>query len=78
MGPHAFVLQRYWVKDWAENFVFHLLVDDLAAWWRAIAALDLAGRHGVQAPQPPRHEAWGLETAYVFDPAGVLWQFAQA
>jgi hypothetical protein len=35
------------------------------------------GRFGVKAPAPPRAEPWGLTIAYVFDPSGVLWHFAQ-
>ena len=77
LGVHAFLLQDYYVKDWAENSVLHVLVDDLDAWWRRIDGLDLPGRFGVRKPRPPRAEPWGQTVAYVFDPAGVLWQFAQ-
>ena len=31
----------------------------------------------VSAPVAPRAESWGLTVAYVFDPSGVLWHFAQ-
>ena len=33
LGPHSFLLQDYYVKDWAGNFVMHALVDDLPGWW---------------------------------------------
>jgi hypothetical protein len=78
LGPYAFLLQGYYVKEWAENMVMHVLVDDVQAWWRHIAALDLAGRFGVGAPAAPRDEPWGLTVAYVFDPSGVLWHFAES
>jgi hypothetical protein len=29
LGPHAFLLQGYYVKEWAENAVRHVLVDAL-------------------------------------------------
>jgi catechol 2,3-dioxygenase-like lactoylglutathione lyase family enzyme len=77
LGPFAFLLQDYYVEQWADNFMMHVLVDDLEAWWGRIASLDLAGRYGVQAPRPPKLESWGLTVAYVFDPAGVLWHFAE-
>ncbi|MCB5177020.1 VOC family protein [Microvirga lenta] len=73
----AFFLQDFYVKDWAENFVFHARVDDLDAWWDRIASLDLTRRYGVQAPRPPKLEPWGLRVAYVFDPSGILWHFAE-
>lgn len=71
------VLQRYFQKDWAENTMLQLMVDDLDAWWKRISAMDLPGKFGVQAPKPPSVQPWGLKVAYVFDPAGVLWHVCQ-
>jgi hypothetical protein len=34
LGECAFLLQNFYVKEWAKNFVFHARVDDLDAWWR--------------------------------------------
>ena len=78
LGPHAFLLQGHYTKEWAENTVMHILVTDLQAWWRHIEALDLANRFGVSPPSAPRPEPWGLTVAYVTDPSGVLWHFAEA
>jgi len=78
LGPYAFLLQGYYVKEWAENMVMHVLVNDVQAWWRHIDSLDLARQFGVSAPAAPRDEPWGLTVAYVFDPSGVLWHFAEA
>jgi len=61
----------------AKNFMMHLLVADLDEWWKHIASLNLAARHGVQEPRAPKLEPWGLKVAYVFDPAGVLWHIAE-
>jgi catechol 2,3-dioxygenase-like lactoylglutathione lyase family enzyme len=77
VGSSEFILQRYYQKDWAGNFVMQLMVDDLDAWWEHIAALDLPAKFGVQPPKPPAVQPWGLRVAYVFDPAGVLWHVAQ-
>jgi len=77
LGTHAFLLQGYYVKEWAENMVMHVLVNDIGAWWRHINSLDLSNRFHVTAPGPPRVEPWGLTVAYVFDPSGVLWHFAE-
>ena len=78
LGPHTFLLHGYYVKEWAENMVMHVLVKDVDAWWRHIASLDLSDQFGVSAPVAPRVESWGLTVAYVFDPSGVLWHFAEA
>jgi hypothetical protein len=77
MGPYSFLLQDYYVEQWAGNFVMHMLVADLDVWWNHIASLDLAARYGVQSPRAPKMESWGLKVAYVFDPSGVLWHIAE-
>jgi catechol 2,3-dioxygenase-like lactoylglutathione lyase family enzyme len=73
----GFILQRYYQKDWAENFMMQLMVDDLDAWWAHIEVLDLPSKFGVQPPKAPAMQPWGLRTAYVYDPCGVLWHVAQ-
>jgi uncharacterized glyoxalase superfamily protein PhnB len=77
VGGSAFILQNAFQKEWAENCMMQLMVDDLDAWWKHIEALDLAGTFGVESPRPPAIQPWGLRIAYVFDPSGVLWHVAQ-
>jgi uncharacterized glyoxalase superfamily protein PhnB len=76
-GSGGFILQRRYQKEWAENFMMHLVVDDLDAWWDHIVSLDLAVKFGVPPPRPPALQSWGLRVAYVIDPSGVLWHVAQ-
>lgn len=33
LGQGGFILQRRYQKDWAENFMMQLMVDDLDTWW---------------------------------------------
>jgi uncharacterized glyoxalase superfamily protein PhnB len=73
----GFILQRYYQKDWAENTMLQLMVDDLDAWWAHILDLDLPGSFGVQPPKAPAMQPWGLRVAYVYDPSGVLWHVCQ-
>jgi catechol 2,3-dioxygenase-like lactoylglutathione lyase family enzyme len=76
-GSGGFILQRYYQKEWAENFMMQLIVDDLDAWWAHIISLDLAEQFGVPPPRAPALQPWGLRIAYVVDPSGVLWHIAQ-
>jgi predicted enzyme related to lactoylglutathione lyase len=76
-GSGGFILQRGYQKDWAENCMMQLMVDDLDAWWAHLQTLDLAAQFGVQAPKPPMMQPWGLRVAYVYDPCGVLWHVSQ-
>jgi hypothetical protein len=68
LGSYSFILQGYYVQQWADNFVMHMRVSDVRLWWDHIARLDLAARYGVKT-LPPKHEAWGL-VANVIDPSG--------
>ncbi|CAO3420822.1 VOC family protein [Azospirillum doebereinerae] len=72
-GAFSFLLQDFYVKEFAENLMMQVLVGDLDRWWEHIESLALGERFGVTAPQPPKTEPWGMRVAYVWDPAGVLW-----
>jgi len=76
-GSGGFILQRYYQKEWAGNFMMSLLVDDLDAWWSHLQTLDLVKHFGIDPPKPPAMQPWGLRVAFVVDPAGVLWHIAQ-
>jgi catechol 2,3-dioxygenase-like lactoylglutathione lyase family enzyme len=76
LGVFSFILQAYYVRDWADNFVVHVTVSDVGLWWDHILSLDLPARFGVRI-QPPESRGWAM-VAGVTDPSGVLWRFAQA
>lgn len=77
IGSSSFVLQDYYNKDWAENFMMQLMVDDVEAWWKHVASLELDRQFGVPAPKPPVLQPWGLRISYLVDPSGVLWHVAE-
>ena len=76
-GSGGFILQRMYQKEWADNFMMQLMVDDLDAWWAHIEGLDLIGRFGVRPPRAPALQPWGLRVAYLSDPCGVLWHVSE-
>jgi uncharacterized glyoxalase superfamily protein PhnB len=76
-GGGTIILTHVNDDKWDGAFMMALAVDDLAAWWQRIEGADLPGRFGVPPPRPPAVQPWGLEVAYVIDPAGVLWHFQQ-
>jgi hypothetical protein len=77
VGESAFILQRHYQKEWAENCMMQLMVDDLDEWWGHIETLDLPHSFAVAQPRPPTMQPWGLRVAYVYDPSGILWHVAQ-
>lgn len=76
-GEHcAFLLQNFYIKEQAENFVMHLLVDDVDAWWQKLVSERLGERFGVRLIAP-QDQPWGMRDCMLFDPSGVLWRIAQ-
>ncbi|HWE85887.1 MAG TPA: hypothetical protein VG267_13155 [Terracidiphilus sp.] len=75
LGAFSFILQDYYVEQWANNFVMHVRVSNVQTWWEHISSLDLASRYGARIGAP-KQEDWGL-VADVIDPSGVLWRFAE-
>ncbi len=72
----GFILQPYYAKEWAENCMMQLMVEDLDAWWAHIGSLDLPGRFGTLL-KAPWLQAWGLREVHMIDPAGVLWHVTE-
>jgi len=77
VGESAFILQRYYKKEWAENCMMQMMVDDLDAWWKHVETLDLPKIFGVKPPKAPAMQPWGFRVSYIWDPSGVLWHVTQ-
>jgi Glyoxalase/Bleomycin resistance protein/Dioxygenase superfamily len=39
-GNSSFLLQKFYNKEHADNFMMHLLVEDVGAWWRHVEAAE--------------------------------------
>ena len=72
-GDSSFLLQKYYVKDHADNFMMHLLVEDVDAWWQHVQAQGIAAKYGIRI-DPPEDRDWGLRDFTFTDPTGVLWR----
>jgi len=76
-GDHcAFLLQDYFVKDFAENLQMHLLVEDVQAWWRHVQDSGITARYGVRTT-PPVEQPWAMIDFTITDPCGVCWRIGQ-
>ena len=64
LGVFSFILQSYYVREWAENFVVHVTVSDVGLWWDHIVSLDLPTRCGVKIRAPGR-KAGGWSRALI-------------
>jgi len=75
-GDCSFLLQNYYVKEHADNFMMHLLVDDVDAWWRHVEAQKIGSKYATKA-EPPQDQPWGIRDFVLVDPTGVLWRIGQ-
>jgi uncharacterized glyoxalase superfamily protein PhnB len=71
-----FLLQAFYVKEHAGNFMMHLMVEDSDLWWEHINALDLVKKYDLCMAKAPALQPWGLRVLYLADPSGVLWHIA--
>jgi len=73
-GALAFYLQKAYVKDWIDNTMLFLEVDDVDRYWNELKALDLPAKYKNVRLTPIRDEPWGRE-CFLHDPSGILWHF---
>jgi catechol 2,3-dioxygenase-like lactoylglutathione lyase family enzyme len=76
-GKSSFLLQNFYVKEHADNFMMHLLVENVEAWWDHVQDNGLAAKYGVKV-FPPEDRPWGIRDFVVVDPTGVLWRIGQS
>jgi catechol 2,3-dioxygenase-like lactoylglutathione lyase family enzyme len=72
----GFILQKFFVKEHAGNFMMTILVEDADTWWQHIENLRLKDKYGLTMAKPPALQPWGLRVLYLTDPTGVLWHIA--
>ncbi len=72
----GFYLQDAYVKDWIDNTMVFMEVDDVGRFWDEITALGLPAKYKEVKLVPIRTLDWGRE-CFVHDPSGILWHFGQ-
>jgi uncharacterized glyoxalase superfamily protein PhnB len=72
----SFLLQDFFVQSLAENFMMHILVEDVDAWWGQVKASGVEGKYGVKVT-PIEDQPWKMRDFCLFDPSGVLWRIGQ-
>lgn len=76
IGELEFYLQNYYVKNWVDNTMIFLEVDDVARYWKEMTALNLTSEYPGVKITPIRQYEWGRE-CFLHDPAGNLWHFGE-
>jgi len=77
LGGHRMMLQNYFVRDWAENFMITIEVGSAVDWHDHVVEVLALGGFGHARVAEPKTEDWGAIVTYVWDPCGVLLHFTQ-
>jgi hypothetical protein len=72
----SFYLQDYYVKDWLDNSMVLLEVNDVDKYYAHLQQLELETKYPGIKLFPLQKNDWGKE-CLITDPSGVLWHFAQ-
>ncbi|GGM89727.1 glyoxalase [Dyadobacter beijingensis] len=75
-GDFSFYLQNAFVKDWIDNTMVFLEVEDTQRFWEDLVKLDLPAKYQNVRLTPIRTEPWGRE-CFLHDPSGILWHFGE-
>ncbi|KMQ68415.1 glyoxalase [Chryseobacterium sp. FH2] len=70
----AFYLQDAYVKDWIDNTMLFIEVENLEEFWEMLLSLNLTEKYEGVRLTPVRTMPWGKE-CFVHDPSGILWHF---
>ena len=70
----SFYLQDYFVKDWVENTMLFLEIEDVPAYYKYLESLHLEEKYSGVKLHPIKKEEWGMEF-FLTDPSTVLWHF---
>src|SRR3954453_21211345 len=73
-GNTSFLLQEF--PEGIDNFMMHLLVQDVDAWWWHVQDQGIVAKYGVMI-EPLSDKPWGLRDFAISDPSYVLWRIGQ-
>lgn len=70
----AFYLQDAYVKDWIDNTMIFVEVEDVKDYYSELFDLNLSEKYTTVKLIPVRELDWGSE-CFLHDPSGILWHF---
>lgn len=76
LGDLSFYLQDAYVKDWVDNTMIFLEVEDVSNYWKQLVALDLSSKYPSVKIVPIKSYDWGKE-CFIHDPSGILWHIGE-
>ena len=75
-GHVSFLLQDFCTEALAENFMMHILVEDVNAWWSHVHTTGILSKYSVSITAM-ENQPWRMRDFCLHDPSGVLWRIGQ-
>jgi catechol 2,3-dioxygenase-like lactoylglutathione lyase family enzyme len=72
----GFYLQDACVKDWIDNTMIFMEVENVNQFYSELKQLDLPLKYPTVRLLPVKNNSWGSE-CFLHDPSGILWHFGQ-
>lgn len=72
----GFYLQDAYVKDWVDNTMIFMEVENTDDFWKYLQDLELTQKYPDARLTPVKVLPWGKE-CFVHDPSGILWHFGE-
>lgn len=72
-GSTSFLLQQFYVKEHADNFMMHMLVENADDWYQHVLDSGVQARFGVRL-ESPENRPWKIRDFPLVDPSGVCWR----
>ncbi|TCC98201.1 VOC family protein [Pedobacter psychroterrae] len=75
-GELGFYLQNAYVKEWVDNTMLFIEVENVQEVWDTLISMELNIKYPEVRLVPIRIESWGQE-CFLHDPSGILWHFGE-
>lgn len=72
LADEHFYIQNYYLKEFAENCMLHLTVEDAQAWYQHVSSVLQNNKFPGARVQSPKQQHYGAIVTFVHDPTGVL------
>jgi catechol 2,3-dioxygenase-like lactoylglutathione lyase family enzyme len=72
----GFYLQDAYVKDWVDNTMVFMEVDDVVRFWKELQDLNLTIKYETVKLVSIKELDWGRE-CFIHDPSGILWHIGE-
>jgi len=72
----GFYLQDYYAKDWVDNSMIFVEVDDVDRYHKELSDLNLSAKYKKVRLTHIHNNDWGRE-CFLYDPSGILWHFGE-